>query len=918
MTAPQISEGAEAWPAGASLENLLIPNDEQYGVTEPGMRALISEDPRPVPPPLWEGQETESLPPATTPALPPRQQPASTPYVDADPIKKAADGRETEVIDALGIPWRSGHPHILCPYPSHADHNPSWRWDKAEARAFCSCTGGQAESVFDVVMKIEGIDFLHARLRVAEILRLDDLVKTGSAVHNGAWHLNPPASVRDDDLVRAYVAHRLGVPAADVLMPTTPVAGWKSLGYYDSKTDHVGDYPCAVFGLVNPEGRVHAHRIYVQPGGGGKAKLPKRADGSERDIKKAVYLPKPDHIDGRCVVWGDASKAKTFIVGEGIETMAAVAQAYRVEIEQGDIVVVAACSTAWLKSWRTWPAAKRVVIAADRDEDRPRDDAGYKAGAKAAKKLAAGLAKTGVQVAIALPGKEGTDTDWLDVHISGGADAVLAGIAEAKLVEVEAVEPAPAPVSIATPGSANILILDRRAHMNSACEFLRRNYQLGDKTTMQSQSGMFYEWDGHCYPESDRKVVNGQLWQFLDRAMIRDEGNKLENYLPDLKLVANVMAGVEAKTILHRKVQAPAWLDDGADMPAASELVACRNGLLHLPTRELYPHTPDFWTHNALDYDFQPDAPEPKQWMALLQQIWSNDKREVDLDVINALQEMFGYCLSADTSQQKIFLLVGPKRSGKGTIGRVLTRLLGPENVGSPTLHGLCTQFGLQPLIGKSAAIIGDARIGYRHDQAAITERLLSISGEDSITIDRKNFIAWTGRLGVRFVILTNELPRVSDTSGALASRFIVLRFVKSFADNPDTGLSDRLMLELPGILNWAIEGWVNLQKRGHFVQPQSSIDAVEEMEDIGSPVLAFVRDRCIIDPAAEENIDELFKEWCHYCGEESRREAGTKAIFGRDLRTAVPAITIVRRRDDENGDRRIKKYQGVRLASAI
>jgi putative DNA primase/helicase len=180
-----------------------------------------------------------------------------------------------------------------------------------------------------------------------------------------------------------------------------------------------------------------------------------------------------------------------------------------------------------------------------------------------------------------------------------------------------------------------------------------------------------------------------------------------------------------------------------------------------MPTRELYPATPDFWSYNALDFDFQPDAAEPEEWLSFLQQLWSDDQRNLDIKSIDTLQELFGYCLTADTSQQKIFLFVGPKRSGKGTIGRVLTRLLGQANVASPTLQSLCGNFGLQPLIGKSAALIGDARIGQRHDQAAIAERLLSISGEDAITIDRKNLLAWTGRLGVRFVILTNELPRL-------------------------------------------------------------------------------------------------------------------------------------------------------------
>lgn len=57
-------------------------------------------------------------------------------------------------------------------------------------------------------------------------------------------------------------------------------------------------------------------------------------------------------------------------------------------------------------------------------------------------------------------------------------------------------------------------------------------------------------------------------------------------------------------------------------------------------------------------------------------------------------------------------MIVGPKRSGKGTIARVLTHMLGRDNVANPTLSGLSSQFGLAPLIDKRAAIISDARLG--------------------------------------------------------------------------------------------------------------------------------------------------------------------------------------------------------------
>ena len=100
------------------------------------------------------------------------------------------------------------------------------------------------------------------------------------------------------------------------------------------------------------------------------------------------------------------------------------------------------------------------------------------------------------------------------------------------------------------------------------------------------------------------------------------------------------------------------------------------------------------------------------------------------------------------------------------------------------------TNFGLAPLIGKRLAIISDARLSGRADQHAIAERLLSITGEDALTIDRKYAPAWTGRLHTRFLILSNELPRLADASGALAGRFILLSLTESFYGREDQGLT--------------------------------------------------------------------------------------------------------------------------------
>jgi putative DNA primase/helicase len=165
----------------------------------------------------------------------------------------------------------------------------------------------------------------------------------------------------------------------------------------------------------------------------------------------------------------------------------------------------------------------------------------------------------------------------------------------------------------------------------------------------------------------------------------------------------------------------------------------------------------------------------------------------------------------------------------------------------------------------------------------------------------------------VRFLILSNELPRLADTSGALAGRFIVLRLTESFYGREDVELTEKLLRELSGILNWSIDGWIGLQERGRFVQPQSSLDAIRELEDLGSPMGAFVRDRCEVGPGKTVTVDLLYLRWRDWCREEGRdeRTIASKATFGRDLRAAVPGL---RRAQPRDGDDRVPTYEGIGL----
>jgi putative DNA primase/helicase len=384
-------------------------------------------------------------------------------------------------------------------------------------------------------------------------------------------------------------------------------------------------------------------------------------------------------------------------------------------------------------------------------------------------------------------------------------------------------------------------------------------------------------------------------------------------------LVGNAALALQSMAILPGNVEPPFWIGGPGPFPA-SETLPMRNALVHLPgvvvgelaeaDKFVMAPTPRFFSTYSLDFDFDLDAPAPVELYKFLTSVWPDDSESIE-----ALQEWFGYCLLTDTRQQKIGMFIGPMRSGRGTIARLMSALIGPENVAGPRLSALGTNFGLEPFIGKPLAIVGDARLSGRTDTGVIVEALLSISGEDTITIDRKHKAPWTGKLPTRLMLLSNELPRLPDQSGALASRFLVWRLTRSFLGDEDLGLDARLASELPGILLWAIEGWKRLQKRGHFLQPPSGQSLVDEVRDISSPVGAFVRERVEIEAGARIDVPDLFTEWCRWC-ESKKRQPGDEMMFGRNLRTVVPGLETKQRRGDKTqGDKpKIRCFEGVRL----
>ena len=166
------------------------------------------------------------------------------------------------------------------------------------------------------------------------------------------------------------------------------------------------------------------------------------------------------------------------------------------------------------------------------------------------------------------------------------------------------------------------------------------------------------------------------------------------------------------------------------------------------------------------------------------------------------------------------------------------------------TLNSVGGEFGLAPLIGKTLAIISDARFVSKNGNIVV-ERLLSISGEDTLTVNRKYRDQWSGKLPCRLHVISNELPRLGDASTAIVGRVVLLLLSNSWLGKEDHGLEPALQGELAGILNWALAGLQRLtvENGNRFTWLASAEEAITTLRDLASPVAAFVREKCETGP---------------------------------------------------------------------
>jgi P4 family phage/plasmid primase-like protien len=251
-------------------------------------------------------------------------------------------------------------------------------------------------------------------------------------------------------------------------------------------------------------------------------------------------------------------------------------------------------------------------------------------------------------------------------------------------------------------------------------------------------------------------------------------------------------------------------------MDENTQYIAFKNCLLDLETMEILDHNPDIFCKFQVPYNYDKNS-ESSFFEEKLREILCDADGDSKLRLFF---QLVGYCLTNDNRHNKLFLISGSGGNGKSTLMALIRAFFG-ETVVSVPLQDFNKQFGLQPLIKAKVNILYDLPLKNLGDTGLIK----AITGEDSITIDRKFKDPVTTKIGAKIVGTGNALPKTDDHSRAFLRRLIHIELVNTF-DKPDQNLTKKLKSDTKG-MEWliynAVQEYKKVETEGWAIQP--SID---------------------------------------------------------------------------------------------
>lgn len=304
-----------------------------------------------------------------------------------------------------------------------------------------------------------------------------------------------------------------------------------------------------------------------------------------------------------------------------------------------------------------------------------------------------------------------------------------------------------------------------------------------------------------------------------------------------------------------------------------------RSGMFEWKTGALLEHSPSYLSTVQLPIDVNPNAACP------IFDAWLD--HALPADTVDLVWEVLGYMLYNGNPFQKAILFHGDGGNGKGTVLRVIERLVGAGNRSAVNLRDITEgKFEVAGLFGKLANIAGDIEARYLRDSA----KFKAITGQDPINAQFKYQNAFEFTCWATPIFAANELWRSADTSEGYFRRWVVVPFPNKVTGADDAFSEQSLFDELPGIFVKAMDYLQSLMRRGSFelgINAQMMRDDFEMQSDTVRIWLDEDEDVKLANPDDREHrtlrrhLYSGFQSWCR----ENGHPAVSSTKFYRRLR---------------------------------
>ena len=348
--------------------------------------------------------------------------------------------------------------------------------------------------------------------------------------------------------------------------------------------------------------------------------------------------------------------------------------------------------------------------------------------------------------------------------------------------------------------------------------------------------GLIHTWTGSHWSVTSDDIACKQAYRWIAAAEPRD-----------------ATAENAKKAVNSAKLWLPDVVKESADI-----VIPCMNGYVQVKDGKVELTSPDksLGLKHSLICEFQPDFGPATQFEKFLEMILP------DTAVRSRVQEYIGYTLTSDARYQKAQLWLGSGANGKGVLANIVQKL-----------HGNTAAIRLDALDGFSLSVLLGASLIYVDEvpKARINEQILkSLIAGEKIQIDRKYETPLSTHIRGKWLVLGNHLPAITDHSIGFWRRWDIIPFNVTIKESErDPLLANSIIrTEMPGVLNWALEGLLRLQKRGAFevTLPLAMHNILSDAKRESNSVQAWFEENDIVAShslqSTKDEIYEHYREW--------------------------------------------------------